>query len=52
MHTTILKYTLYWRYMNWDALVTGIQAPAGTYKLVNTNKLYKVPDAAGISNVN
>ena len=36
-----------------DALVTGIQAPAGhiilTHEYCNTNKLYKVSDAACIS---
>ena len=40
-----------------DALATGIQAPAGTCKLMNIaicnrNKLYKVPDAACIPNIN
>ena len=32
-----------------DALATGIQAPAG-HEGCNTNKHYKVPDAAYISN--
>ena len=37
VRTTMLKYTLYWRYINWrpDALATGIQAPAGPCKLMN-----------------
>ena len=46
----MLKYTLYWRYINFgDPLATGIQV----HKLINNmNKLYKVPNAASISNVN
>ena len=35
VRTTMLKYTLYWKYMNWRPLATGIQAPAGTCKLMN-----------------
>ena len=31
----MLKYTLYWRYMNWNALATGIQVTAGPCKLMN-----------------
>ena len=33
--TTMLKHTLYWRYINWGRIATGIQAPAGTCKLMN-----------------
>ena len=54
VHTTMLKYTLYWSLGTsiGDALATGIQA--GTCKLMNCNmnKLYKVPDAACKPNIN
>ena len=44
--TTMLKYTLYWKYTNWDALqLVHVNA-------AKTNKLYKVPDAAELLPLN
>ena len=44
--TTMLKYTLYWKYTNWDVLqLVHVNA-------AKTNKLYKVPDAAELLPLN
>ena len=53
--TTILKYTLYWKYMNWGCTTnqnTCCSWSMQTHEYHNMNKLYIVPDTACNSNVN
>ena len=56
VHTTMLKYMLYWKYMNWrrtsNRNTSSSWSVYKTHEYCNMNKLYKVPDAACIPNIN